>query len=302
MKRLLLATISLAITACLFLGLKSATMQLRAQTVTARQARQTQTQLLTQAQMELTALEKRVRELNNAHRAQEASAASDDGLNALLSLVGARHLSTVQSEQLLAALGFNWASSRDYVVVSKDSLDQISVNGIKDMKLTGTASAVLAVTPDEKERVDALMNGLATDYQTWAQAQVQREEPTGEVVAKYTMPSDPDFSQTLSNRFTSGVLEALGAERGNLLIQYAWSWMGDLNMFGGGATTMTLKTRTTGGNPVVDLELETGGGSMYTTISPYQPFPTAFRPLFPNGWADLAKREGFPLPPLFEKR
>src|SRR6516225_5491538 len=147
MKRLLLASISLTVAVCLFLGLKSATVQLRAQTVATHQSWQNQTELVTQAQVELTALEKRVHELNQAHRSQEASAASENAVSALFSLVGAQHLSAAQSEQLLAALGFNWATSRDFVVVSKDSLDQISVNGIKDMALTGTAAAVLAVTP-----------------------------------------------------------------------------------------------------------------------------------------------------------
>jgi hypothetical protein len=302
MKRLLLMISSLVVVACLFIGLKSATMQLRTQTVAARQLSQAQTQLVTQAQMDLTVLEQRVHELNHALRAREAEA-SQDSSSALFSLVGAKHLSAAQSEQLLAALGFNWASNPDFVVVSKESLDQISVNGIKDMALTGTAAAVLAVKPEEKERLDTLMHGLATDYEAWARSQVQRGEPNGEVVAKYTMPSDSDFSQSLSNRFTSGVMEALGAERGNLLIEYAWSWMNDLNMLGGGATTMTLKSRATGGDSAIDLELKSAdGGSMYTTISPYQPFPAAFRPLFPNGWADIVKREGFALPPSFEKK
>jgi hypothetical protein len=277
-------------------------MQLRAQTLAAHQSSQAQTQLVAQAQMDLTVLEQRVHELNQSLRAREAEA-SQDGSSALLSLAGAKHLSAAQSEQLLAALGFNWATSPDFVVVSKESLKQISVNGIKDMALTSTASAVLAVKPEEKKRLDTLMHGLATDYEAWAQAQVQREEPTGDAVAKYTIPSDPDFSQSLSNRFTSGVLGVLGAERGNLLIEYAWSWMNDLNMLGGGATTMTLKSRASGGDTLIDLELKSAdGGSMYTTISPYQPFPASLRPVFPNGWTDVAKREGFALPPSFEKK
>jgi hypothetical protein len=41
---------------------------------------------------------------------------------------------------------------------------------------------------------------------------------------------------------------------------------------------------------------------MSTDVSPYQPFAEAFLPLFPNGWPDLAQREGFELPKGFRKR
>ena len=40
---------------------------------------------------------------------------------------------------------------------------------------------------------------------------------------------------------------------------------------------------------------------MTTTISPWQPFPEAFRAIFPGGWRDVAEREGFKLPQAFEK-
>jgi hypothetical protein len=34
----------------------------------------------------------------------------------------------------------------------------------------------------------------------------------------------------------------------------------------------------------------------------FAPFPRAFRILFPNGWADMAEREGFELPAEDQKK
>lgn len=41
---------------------------------------------------------------------------------------------------------------------------------------------------------------------------------------------------------------------------------------------------------------------MSTDVNPWQPFPEAFRPLFPGGWKELAEREGFELPKSFQPK
>ena len=121
-------------------------------------------------------------------------------------------------------------------------------------------------------------------------------------LAKYTLPFDPQFSQSLSNEFAGGVIAALGAERGELMLDYASSWMLDLGIRGRAATILTIK-RPSAGQERLPFELRTpDGGTMYTDVSPYQPFPEAFRPVFPGGWSDLAKRDGFELPKEFQRK
>jgi DNA-directed RNA polymerase specialized sigma24 family protein len=205
-------------------------------------------------------------------------------------------------EQTAAELGFNWNSNGNYLVVSKDTLRNFRLTGIKGVKLADVVCDVLAVTPEERSTVEALTQQIDADYGTWAGSHAQREEPNGDVVAKYTLPINPAFSQTLRNAFTSGIVAALGSERGELLESYATSssWMTDHGMFNTEPATMTVKHSKAGDEPRLNLELRQGGSSMSTYVSPWQ-FPEAFRPIFPGGWPDVARREGFELPKEFQK-
>ena len=67
-------------------------------------------------------------------------------------------------------------------------------------------------------------------------------------------------------------------------------------------TTMTVTRYQNGDTPQLNLNLQSGGGSMMTTIGPWQPFPEAFHSIFPGGWKDLAAAEGFELPAEFNKK
>src|SRR5262249_55454934 len=123
------------------------------------------------------------------------------------------------------------------------------------------------------------------------------------VVAKYILPADPDFSLSLSNNFVTGTLGTLGRERGNLLLDYARSWMQELGLGGtGGANSLTVTRYPSGSEVHYGFELKYSGNVMTTDVSPYQEFPPAFLPLFPNGWLDLAQREGFELPKEFRRQ
>jgi hypothetical protein len=75
----------------------------------------------------------------------------------------------------------------------------------------------------------------------------------------------------------------------------------DLGFGGGGDNALTVKRNGAGNEPRLSFELKYSGNIMSTDVSPYQQFPEAFLPLFPNGWADLARREGFELPKSFHK-
>jgi len=85
------------------------------------------------------------------------------GADALLATATATNLSPAQSEKLLAELGFNWNTTRDYLVVSKDSLKRVSLSAMKDMRLTDVACKVLAITPEERSTIEATTQQLAAD-------------------------------------------------------------------------------------------------------------------------------------------
>ncbi len=300
MKRLLLPMIVLTAGATLFCALRHSTIGLLQQTVDAHETLMTQIQLLAQARTQLTNAEERVRELKQNLRELKMTGGPQT-TDSLLSLAGTNHLSAAQREQLLAELGFNWKSTGDYIIVSKDTLNAISMEGIHGMKLKDAAAGVLALTPDERASVDALTQSLGQRYQDWAQAHAQRVEPSGKVVAQYVLPADAEFSSSIGSQFTNGVLTALGGERGNLLLQYSSSWIHDLGMEGGD-TTLTLSSYTAGDETHLGYNLKSSnGGNMSTDVTPYQPFPEAFLPVFPNGWKDLATRENFALPKSFQK-
>ena len=104
------------------------------------------------------------------------------------------------------------------------------------------------------------------------------------------------------NNFATAALSVLGMERGNLLRHYCDRWISELGLQGGGDTSLTVNRYQSGGEAGLRFELKYSGNTMSTEVSPGQPFPEAFLPLFPNGWPDLAKHEGFELPKEFRKK
>jgi hypothetical protein len=66
-------------------------------------------------------------------------------------------------------------------------------------------------------------------------------------------------------------------------------------------TRMVIQRELVGGEQRLKAEVETPGGTRGGYL-PQFAFPAAFRPLFPNGWADVAQREGFELPKETEQK
>jgi hypothetical protein len=304
MKRLAISIFIFTFGAACLCGLRSATAIARQETASLRDAWLTLTQSVTRASNERTELEARVRELR-----QRLAALSANPLRSrLASLIprDGKDMTPDQREQLLAEFGFDWNSTGEFLVVSKQTLQNVGFDAVKGNKLTDVVCGVLALTPDERATVEATMAQVASDYQSWAKVHVQREEPAGDVVAKYTMPPDTAISQSLSNSFVNGIFVTLGRERAELLENYSREWMVALGMNQIGLaqsdTTMTVKRYGTGDKSRLNVEVNQAGGRMSTDVSPWQPFPEAFKPLFPNGWKDLAAREGFELPAEFKKQ
>jgi len=299
MKRILIAIVILGSGTTLFCAWRGATLELQQQTARERETWLSQTQLLGQAKIQLTSLEQRVHDLAETLRFQPHPAQATT--EPLIGLLTSTNLSPAQRERLLAELGFDWNSSKDYLMVNKKTLGAVSLRGIRKGKLSDAACEVLAITPEERAGIEASMNGMAEDYKNWAEAHVQRTEPHGDIIAQYTLPGDAEFSQTLSNNFATAVASTLGAERGKLLLQYSQDWMQEAGLQGGDCS-LTIKRHESAGEGRLAYELKYSGSSVSGDLSPHQPVLEAFLPLFPAGWTDLAKREGFELPKEFQKK
>jgi hypothetical protein len=302
MKRILIAFTILAVAAGVFCSLKAATEKLRVETRAEQNAWEAQTQKVAQISIERTRLETHLEELSQQ---VDSARQADPGARAAGTIPKpGTKMSARQREKLLAELGLNWNSTGDYVIVSKETLRGINLEGVKRNKLSGVARDVLAMTPAELESIDATLQRVAADYQAWAQSHIQRTEPSGDMVAKYTLPADAEFTQSLSNTVVNGMLDTLGQERGELIEGYSADWMQNLGLlqygFPDSPTTLIVKRYQAGDETHLGLELRHGGNTMSTDVSPWQPMPEAFQPLFP-GWPDLAKREGFELPKEFNQ-
>ena len=204
---------------------------------------------------------------------------------------------------MLEELGFNWQSSEDFIVVSKDTVREIQMAAIRrDGKLTDMAASVLALTPGERGQVEAAMQSGQTDFSDWALAHVERTEPKVDVVAQYTLPGDPAMSQSISNSFATGVFDAVGRERAELILARARNWMKSIGL-GEKPATLIAKRYLAGNEQRLKVKWPAGSeNDLWNDKLGLAPFPKPFLPIFPNGWADVAKREGFEMPKESEKK
>lgn len=298
MNRLILALSILAAGAALVCGLRNSASQLQSEAAALRGPWLAQTQHLAQLETQRYELTLRVRDLKQS-LSHHARGTPESEL--LMGTNGSAHLPPDVRERLLAELGLGWNASGNYLVVSKDTLRQVGLQAVRDNRLRDTVCSVLAITPPERAEIEGTMNQLAAEFYAWAQSHAQRTEPSGDVLARYTLPSDLEFSQNLSNAFAASVLTGLGAERGGLMLDYAQGWMEGLGMRGTGPSMLTIK-RPPAGQEELPFELRMPNNSRHgAAVSPHQPFPEAFLPIFPGGWAQVADVEGFELPKAFHQ-
>jgi len=218
-------------------------------------------------------------------------------------------LSAEESEQLLAALGFSWNSSSNYIVVSKHTLSNISLQAVNDGKLTAAALGVLAIAPQEQSQIEDLMSRLQGQYDSWLTTYVQKLPPHTNEVLRYELPPDPEFFSGISSAFVSGAIDILGPERGNLFLDFSTPWMHDHGMTISRPATFDIAIVSTFvadpmGNVAHDYQYEVaeivnldqvGGNSSSRLIRPKEAIPAFIQPLFPGGWAEVAQRGGFAL-------
>jgi hypothetical protein len=296
MKRLMTALLIVGIGSSIACALRRTVVRLRFESSSIAQSLATQTLLVNQARLQVTNLEERIHDLKEKSESKPPPGGPEDN-DSLLALTGLSQLTPAQRERLLAALGFNWNTTGDYLIVSKDTLKSINPTALNGFRLRDVACKVLAITPEERSSIEGMTQRLSEDYKAWASAHGQRQEPSGDIVAQYTLPADADFNLALSNSFTTGIVTTLGNERGELLLHYAQSWLGELST--DSERSITLKRFVSGTEPHLGYELKTAYSTSTSEVSRQQPFPEAFAGLFPNGWRDLAQREGFELPKDF---
>ncbi|MBI3850380.1 MAG: hypothetical protein HY298_08840 [Verrucomicrobia bacterium] len=283
--------------------------QLQQKVQAANESWQFHTQQLVVAQSEKSALTDRVRELQQA--LAQSKAATVNALWSVLKTNRADRLSPELRQRVLAELGFDWRTSPDYIVVSKQAVRDVQMKAVIDAKLTDVATAVLALTPQERGQVEAALQRVKKDFTDWMLAHVERAEPKDDLVAQYTLPKDDTMSQSISNNLITAVAGALGGERAELILPTSQAWMKSIGLYDCDAKPVTLIIKRYQAGDEQRLKAQTsndyGKGmnfprDLWTPEWKLYPFPRTFRLIFPNGWADVAKREGFELPPEPEKK
>lgn len=297
MNKILLASILLGAGGGAFLTARQSAIQLQHQASLTGEAWLVQTQRVAVAQGEQAGLIERVRELKQGFA--QLQPVAENAVWSALQTHGAGRLPPELREHLLEELGFNWQSSEDFIVVSKDALREIRIAAIRDGKLTDNAATVLALTPGERGQIEAVMQQVQTDFNAWALAHTERTEPRDDVVAQYTLLNDP--AMTVSNKFAARLSDAVGQERAGLILPSAREWMRDIGVREEPAT-MIVKRYSAGNEQRLKVQMfwsfgtRDQSGETYPRSLSQRPFPRAFLPMFPNGWADVAKREGIELP------
>ena len=313
MNKILLALTLLAAGAGAFHSAHQYASQLQQKVRAADEAWQLHTQQLAAAQSEQATLTDRVRELKQ--NLAQSPAVTQSALWSALQTDRVDRLPPELRERLLEELGFNWQSAKDFIVVSKQTVRDLRMEAVRDGKLTDVTATVLALTPEERGQIEAAAERVMTDFKEWMLAHVERTEPKDDVLAQYALPKDPAMSRSISNSFAIAVFGALGRERAELILPSAQKWMKSMGLYDCDARPprIFVKRSLKGNEQRLEIEItsQNGGGNTYSGelsnhpqwgFDPYGAFPRAFRIIFPNGWPDVARREGFELPEKSQKK
>jgi hypothetical protein len=310
MNKILLALTLLGAGAGAFLSARQSTTRLQHEANDTREAWLVQTQLVAVAQSDQAGLIERVRELKQA--LAQPPAVAESALWSALQTNAAGHLTPELRDSLREELGFNWQSTPDFIVFSKETVREM-LQGVaiaRDGKFTGIADIFLALTPEEHGQVETAMQRVQTAAKDWASSHIGpigRSEPKGDVVAQYSVPGDPAMSQSLSNDLATGVFHAVGRERAELIVPSAANWAIQSAGIYTKPTTMTVRRYLAGNEQRLNVQIDSHDGAIQSSDLWQGPrcdlaVPEAFRPIFPNGWDEVAKREGFELPENPQKK
>jgi hypothetical protein len=268
-----------------------------------------QTQLVAAAQVDLAVLNERVRDLKQSLK-QSPPVIVDTALWTALQTNRSPRVPRPLLDRVREELGFNWRFSPDYIVVSKQAVRDFQMQSIRstnanhlDAALTDAAATVLAMTHEERTQIEAAIARVKIDLNAWALAHVERVEPKDDEVAHYVLPKDREISKSITNNFIASVLTAVGQERAELILPTARNWMRDFGVNDYADPSTLIVTRYMAGNePRLKIQVNPKTRNARSEDlwlgdkKGLASFPRAFQILFPNGWADVAQREGFELP------
>lgn len=306
MSRILLALAILTAGIGGFLAAHNLTNQLTRELNARRDAWVAQTQQLAGVQSDQTDLAERRRQLK-ASLAQ-SQPAPENALWSALKTNRADRLPPELRERVLEELGFNWQFSPDFIVVTKKALrdtrgwklnDRTLSRGwmFNDGKLSEVAFSILALTPEQRGQLDAVIQRVQTDFNDWALAHVERRQPKDKVLADYVLPGNRTLWSSVSNNLAL----AVGPERADLILDISRDQVASDIGVSPGQRSMRIMRALVGSEQRLMAEIGTQG-MIRLGYLPEVPFPAAFTPIFTNGWADVAKREGFELPKESQER
>jgi len=307
MRKALLALFIISASASGFLVARQSTLQFQREANAAREAWLIETQRVATAQSVQDNLKAHAGNLKRILR--QRPVVTEDPVWSEFQTNQIGKFTPEQHERLRAELGFNWQFSPDYIVVSKATVRSLGLPVIKDGKLTDLAATVLAFTPSERSQVDAVLQQAQSAVRDWALSHVQRIEPQDDEVARYTLPSDPELTRSMSNYLATAIADAVGGERTKVFLgPHTTKWIRSITVEGYTSAPDWLKTL------IIRRYVDENGDSRLGTECRMLPaqdrwlstpknaltlqsdFPEVFRSVFPNGWADLAAREGFTIP------
>lgn len=309
MKRIILCLMIFATAGVCFYALRNAAGHRQQEFVANQAAWLVQTQQLAEVQAERAALTAKVRDLKRELRSSGATAFMDPALLAFLLTNDIKSASLEMQDKILTGFGQGGNSSGSYVLVSKAALTNYTLKPLKTFpngeKLTDAVRGVLAITPEEQQFVEAAFAEALGAVTAWAKANVQREVASEDMLVRYTIPTDPAFEQALSNKLFSTINTAIGDERGGLMRKFFEHWRISEDGAIGDRTNM-LSIHRVSGQP--GLGYRAGwkwahSEAINTFPEPIKPknFPYAFLFVFPGGWQEVAKRDGFDLPEEFNQ-
>lgn len=223
-------------------------------------------------------------------------------LDLIACLTKTNGLATMPAEvrdRLVEELGLDWHASKDFVLVSKDILKELSLTPVNNVRLSEVACAVLAITPEERGYLESALVETQQALLDWASTNLKRAEPSGDDLVKLTLPANPELAQSLTNRLFSAMDTVLGHQRSRMLQHYAQTWLqDDMGCFGGIASSLTIKRRA-GTTDELYFELSLNGSWNGTGLGRIHSgpivlegtIPSLFHKLFPGSWRQIALPE-----------
>lgn len=239
----------------------------------------------------------------------QAAAASVRGPRTAHAPAGHSALSRLRplSAQLRQRLGIRWDNSPDYILVSKGALNYSGRGPFESGHggaLIAATCSVLALTPAERAASETAFRRAEAEHAAWVKTAVQRIEPAGEILADYRLPANPELARQIEAETKALLSETLGPDRAELAQNWSNAWWFRHGALGRDNFRFTIRRHTQGGAQSLWYALVVPENEVRATmdgdVKPNTPFPELLRSVFPGGWRDVARREGFALPKGFQ--